>query len=124
MKKTLAATLLAITVAAQMGVALADDKGPWTSDHPATWGLVSMPFRLVTGAVGVGLGTVTGGVQGIMDTEQRFAENTYAKAGENPLLVPVGLVGTAVAIPVGFLTGAPKGAVDMGREGYMWWDRF
>ncbi|MBX2860357.1 MAG: hypothetical protein KTR14_03925 [Vampirovibrio sp.] len=124
MKKTLAALLLAGAMVAQAGAGAFAEDGPWTTDSPVTWGITSLPLRVVTGAAGAGIGMVSGSVEGIIDTEKEFASNTFEKADENPFLVPVGLVGTAVAIPVGIIKGGPKDAVDMGRDGYLWWNRF
>lgn len=70
------------------------------------------------------LGAVGGGLKGIVETEQQFAEKTYGEADQNPLMVPVGLVGTVVAVPVGFVLGAPEGAVTGGKQGYQLWDSF
>ena len=53
---------------------------------------------------------------------QNFAEHTFAEVDENPLMLPVGIVGAVVAVPVGFLVGAPKGAVEWGEKGYTLWD--
>lgn len=126
MKKKLAAALMAMAVIGQLGLTsfAEDDQGPWTSDYPVTWGIMSFPLRVVTGVTGLTIGALAGGVNGIVETEQKFAENTFGQAEENPFMVPVGLVGTAVAIPVGFLAGFPQGAVKGGQEGYTWWDRF
>lgn len=84
--------------------------------------VLTLPFRLVTGVAGVGVGAVAGGLQGVVDTEQKFAENTFGQADENPMMLPVGIVGTAVAVPVGIITGAPKGAVEWGEKGFNMWD--
>jgi hypothetical protein len=118
-----AALALAATLLVQTGVAFADD-GPMTSGGNAAWQVVSFPLRLVTGVTGGAVGAVGGGLKGIVKTEEKFANNTFGKADENPLLVPVGLVGTVVAVPVGFVTGAPDGAVKGARTGYGWWDNF
>lgn len=127
MKNKLAAVALAATLFAQVGVAMADDggsAGPLTSSNNPAWAVISFPFRLVTGTAGLGLGAVGGGLKGIVQTEQQFAEKTFGEADENPLMVPVGLVGTVVAVPVGFILGAPEGAVTGGKYGYQMWDSF
>lgn len=123
MNKKFAVLALVSAMMLQVGTALAED-GPWTSSGNAGWTVLSFPFRLVTGTVGAAGGAVGGGLKGIVDTEQKFAENTFGRADENPLLVPVGLVGTVVAVPVGLVTGAPDGAVEYGKKGYHWWNRF
>ncbi len=98
--------------------------GPMTRSGNQTWQLVSIPLRLVTGATGVAIGAIHGGLQGVVNTEERFAQDTFGEADENPLLVPVGLIGTIAAVPVGIATGAPQGAAEGGAAGYQLWDRF
>lgn len=84
---------------------------------------LTIPVRVVAGTAGAGLGAVSGSIKGVVDTEQKFAAATFGKSGKNPLLVPVGIVGTAVAVPVGIIMGAPQGAVDGGKDGYALWDK-
>jgi hypothetical protein len=125
LKSKIAAALFAAAMMLQVGaVSFAEDNGPWTTNHPFVWGVGSFPFRLLTGGVGAGFGAVAGGAKGIVETERKFAENTWGEADKNPLMVPVGLVGTVVAVPVGIIMGAPQGAVKMGTQGYNWWNRF
>ena len=119
LKSKLAAVVLAATVVAQMGVASFAESSTTASLNQ----LLEMPFRLTTGVVGGSLGLVTGSINGITDTQKKFAENTYDKAGENPAMLPVGLVGTALAIPVGILTGAPQGLADGMKAGYNYWSK-
>ena len=122
MRNKFAAFALAAALTVQAGAAFADEAASETSSPNPIWTVVSFPFRLTTGVVGGTLGLVGGGVKGIINTEKNFAANTYGKADENPLMVPVGLVGTVVAVPVGFVMGAPEGAVEGARDGYKWWD--
>ncbi len=124
MKNKFAAFALAATMMTQVGIAAFADEGPMTSSGNAAWQVVSFPLRLVTGTTGGVLGAVGGGLKGIIDTEQKFAERTFGESDKNPLLVPVGLIGTVVAVPVGFVTGAPEGAVNGGKAGYSIWDHF
>ena len=127
LNQKLAASLLGIAMLAQVGMtSMADEveKGELTNNNPVAWGMVSFPFRVVTGAAGMGVGAVAGGLKGIVDTEKKFAENTFGQADENPLLVPVGLIGSVVAVPVGFLAGFPEQAVKTGQDGFQYWDRF
>ena len=126
MKKTFAAALCAaVLLLSPMGAAFAEEEhGPWTTNHPYAWGVGSFPFRLLTGTVGAGAGAIGGGIKGIVETERAFAENTFGEADKNPLMVPVGLVGAVVAVPVGIITGAPKGAYNLGKTGYNWWNRY
>ncbi len=127
MKNKFAALALAATVLAQVGIgAFADDaaKGPMTNSANPVWTVVSFPFRVVTGAGGSVIGATYTGIKGIATSEETFAHNTFGKADENPLLVPVGVIGTAVAIPYGFVTGAPEGGVKGASYGYHLWDNF
>lgn len=124
MKNKIAAVALAATLMIQAGAAAFADEGPMTSSDNPVWQVVSFPLRLVTGTTGLALGAVGGGLKGIVKTEQDFAAKTFGEADSNPLLVPVGLVGTVVAVPVGFVMGAPEGAVSGGKYGYGMWDHF
>lgn len=122
MKSKIAAFALAATMMTQVA-AFADDamNAPAdanTSLGKAAWSLLSLPVN-VGSAVGSGaVGAVGGGLKGIIATEEKFSDATYAKVNENPLLLPVGLVGTAVAVPVGFLTGMPYGVVHGVHHGW------
>jgi len=124
LKSKIAAAALAASMIAQVGVAAFAEDGPMTSSGNAAWQVISFPLRVVTGTAGVAVGAVGGGLKGIVSTEEKFAANTFGKADENPMMVPVGLVGTVVAVPVGFVTGAPQGAVTGGKVGYNWWNHF
>jgi hypothetical protein len=129
LKSKFAAIAMAAVLLSQVGVgAFADEaksaNGPWTTSNNAAWQFTSFPLRVVSGASGILLGALTGGVKGIASTEEQFAQKTFGKAHENPMMVPVGLVGTVVALPVGFVTGAPDGAVAGGKYGYHIWDSF
>ncbi len=116
MKKLIAILALTMMVGVQtMGHAFADGGGNAVQ-------ALTLPFRLVTAAGGGALGLVAGGVQGIIETEQTFAEKTFGQADDNLMMVPVGIVGAGVAVPVGFIMGAPKGARDWGAKGYNMWD--
>ncbi|MCE3235275.1 MAG: hypothetical protein K0Q50_1455 [Vampirovibrio sp.] len=101
-----------------------DAAAPASSAGNTVWQVLSFPLRIVTGAGGLAIGAVGGSVRGIVNTEEQFAQNTFGKAEENPMLVPVGLVGTVLAVPVGIVTGAPEGAVKGGKYGYHVWDNF
>lgn len=130
MKNKFAALALAAFLLCQVGMsAFADEpakgsNGPWTTSNNVVWQVASFPLRVVTGAGGILLGALNSGVKGISTTEEKYGQNTFGKAHKNPLLVPVGLVGTVVAIPVGFVTGAPEGAAPGGKYGYHIWDSF
>lgn len=131
MKNRLAALVLASLLLAQAGIlTFANEAEPPANSGPITrsgntvWSVFSFPLRLITGATGFVVGAVDGGAKGIVKMEETFAENTFAKASESPLLVPIGLVGTIVALPVGLVSGAPDGAAKGAREGYRLWDHF
>lgn len=98
--------------------------GPMTRSGNQTWQMVSLPLRLVTGATGLALGAIQGGLQGVVTTEEQFAQNIFGEADESPWLVPVGLIGTIAAVPVGLATGTPQGAAQGGSAGYHLWDQF
>lgn len=98
--------------------------GPMTQNGNKTWQIVSLPLRLATGATGLAFGAISGGMKGIVRTEEQFAMNTFGLADENPLMVPVGLIGTLAAVPVGIAQGVPVGAAEGGDFGYHLWDRF
>lgn len=110
--------------------AAAPNNKPFTAGNPSTksgntvWQVASFPLRLVTGTSSGALGLLGGGMKGIVTTEEKFAANTFGKVDENPIMVVPGLLGTVVAVPVGFLIGAPEGFVKGAKAGYTWWDTF
>lgn len=130
-KRALSAFVLAVAIA-QVGMTSFADNGNGTvsAGNPSTragntaWQVATFPFRLVTGASTGALGLVGGGVKGVVTTEEKFAANTFGKVDENPLFVVPGVLGTVVAVPVGFLIGAPEGFVKGAKAGYTWWDSF
>ena len=129
MNNKFAALALAAVMLSQVAVsAFADETkattGPWTASNNPVWQFTSFPLRVVSGGTGILLGAVASGAKGIASTEQSFAEKTYGKAHENILMVPVGLVGSVVAVPAGFVSGAPDGAVAGAKYGYHIWDTF
>jgi hypothetical protein len=128
LKKHLATLALMALMFTQVGVrALADEPvggTPSTASGNIAWKAVSFPLRLVTGITGGAVGMVGGGMKGIVTTEEKFAANTFGKADENPLLVVPGILGTVVAVPVGFVVGAPEGTAKGAKAGYQWWNNF
>lgn len=98
--------------------------GPLTQSKNETWHWVSLPLRLATGASGLALGAVQGGVKGVVRTEEALMLTTFGEAEKNALMVPIGLLGTLAAVPVGFASGLPAGATQGGEAGYHFWDRF
>lgn len=99
-------------------------KGPMTRSGNKAWQIISFPLRLMTGAAGLAFGAIGGGMKGIVSTEEAFATQTFGEADKNPLMVPVGLIGTLAALPVGIATGAPLGATEGSHLGYRLWDQF
>jgi hypothetical protein len=95
-----------------------------TQSGNKAWQIISFPLRLMTGAAGLAFGAIGGGMKGIVTTEEAFATQTFGEAYQNPLLVPVGLIGTLAALPVGIATGAPSGAAEGSHVGYRLWDQF
>lgn len=124
MKSKLAALVLAATMSLQLGVgafaqdALSYPEDPETGVGEAAWTILSLPVDLTSAVASGALGAVGGGLKGIVRTEEKFADATYGRVNENPLLLPVGLVGTVVAVPIGFLMGLPSGLV--GGVKYGW----
>ena len=110
-------TLVMVALAASMAMISI----PAHADSMSASDLALMPFKVVTGVAGMGVGVVAGGMQGVVDTEKKFSENTFGQADKNPMMLPLGLIGAVVAVPVGFVTGAPQGMVDWGKKGYDMW---
>ena len=132
MKNKIAVFMLATAVFAQAGLtALADDEpgsitpsgGPLTRSENPAWKICSFPFRIATGAGGMLIGAMVGGGKNVVTAEKQFSQNTFAHANQDPMLYPVGAVGSVIAVPVGFVTGMPEGAAAGGRYGYRIWDR-
>lgn len=131
MKNKFALLVLAVLMLGQAGMAvfaeeepgsISSEGGPLTrSGHPA-WKIASYPLRLATGTGGIVVGAIISGSKNIVKTEQEFAKNTYGQAAESPALYPVGVLGSLVAVPIGFVTGMPQGASTGAREGFKVWD--
>ncbi|WP_373532227.1 hypothetical protein [Vampirovibrio sp.] len=102
----------------------ANPSGPMTRSGNKTWQIISFPLRLMTGAAGLAFGAIGGGMKGIVHTEEAFATQTFGEADKNPLMVPVGLIGTLAALPVGIATGVPVGAAEGSDLGFRLWDQF
>lgn len=105
-------------------VSQANGQGPMTRSGNKAWQVLSFPLRLVTGGAGLALGAIGGGMRGVVNTEEQFAQDTFGAADQNPLMVPVGLLGTIAAVPVGLAKGAPGGAASGGDYGFHLWDKF
>ena len=98
--------------------------GQMTSAGGRAWKLASFPLRLATAASGLGLGALQGGAEGVMTLETHLAEETFGRAQRSPMLVPIGLAGAILALPLGIITGAPPQAAQGARDGWRWWDRY
>lgn len=96
--------------------------GPLTrSGHPA-WTVCSFPLRLATGVGGMMVGAVVRGSKNVAKTEQEFARESFGNAKESPVLYPIGVLGSVIAVPVGFVTGMSEGAEIGARSGFKLWD--
>jgi hypothetical protein len=129
--KKIAICTLALALLAQVGLAAFADEpasmepctgGPLTRSGNPIWTVASFPLRLTTGVGGMMVGAMVNGSKNIMTTEQEFAKNTFGQASESPMMYPVGVLGSVIAVPVGFVTGMPEGAAMGGRQGYQVWD--
>lgn len=96
----------------------------YSQNGPVFIEALKFPGRVITACLNGSVGAVTEGFNGIIETEQQFADETFAHAETDPMMIPVGIVSAAVAIPVGFLSKAPKGMMAYGEEGYGWWDEW
>ena len=123
----LAAFALAATMIGQLGMAAFADENvdvdniqsdPDTSVGEAAWTVLSLPVDLTAAVADGALGGLGGGLKGIVRTEEIFGANTYGKVDENPLWIIPGLIGTVVAVPVGFLVGLPMGLVNGAKYGW------
>ena len=81
--------------------------------------VVKFPFRVAGGAVGASLGFIKGATSGIYNVWKEVTAKYGAKS--HPYLeVPIGLLSLVYAVPVGIISEAPKGAIDLGQLGYDW----
>lgn len=110
--------LLATVGICQLGFYLYSQNGPLVIET------LKFPGRIITACINGSIGGVTEGFNGIIETEQQFANQTFAHAETDPMMIPVGIVSAAVAIPVGFISKAPNGMMAYGKEGYAWWDEW
>ncbi|MEB3286340.1 MAG: hypothetical protein VKJ04_02435 [Vampirovibrionales bacterium] len=83
---------------------------------------VKFPCRIVTCAVSAVVGAVNGGINGVIEAERQVVKQTFAKADEDPLLIPAGIMGVAIAVPVGIAMGIPDDVMSYTQQGYHWWD--
>ena len=117
--------LLAGLIISQGAVAaLAEEDGPMTSSENIAWQAGSVPLRTTTGLVGLVGGGAIGGTKGAVELAQDWGGKTFGKMGENPLKGLAGLIAVPVALPLGFVKGAPSHAMEMGKDSYDWWNRY
>jgi hypothetical protein len=116
--------MLAGVVLSQVAMAAFAEDGPWTSGNNIAWSAGSVPLRVITGSVGMAGGTVIGGTKGAVELAQDWSGKTFGKMGENPLKGLAGLIAVPVALPLGFVKGAPGHAMEVGKESYDWWNRY
>jgi hypothetical protein len=96
-----------------------------------------LPVRLVAGAVTAPIGAIGGMAKRTGDSVEWVNKNTFRKVvhkhdkmtdkpgkvlGRGPVLVPVGIVGTAAALPLGASYGAVEGSVKGFTKGFNWPD--
>lgn len=106
----------------QAGLARADEPatgGPLTRGGSTAWKVCSFPLRFATGAGGMMVGAMVNGSKSMVRSEQEVAGNTF---GKGPAMYPLGIVGSMLAAPMGFIAGMPEGAATGGRYGFQAWD--
>lgn len=88
------------------------DKGEFTTDYPVASRILTSPFRAVTTVGGAIVGSVVGVGKGIIHAEMLVSQNTFERMPDEygMLLAPMGVVGSVVAIPIGAVDGAVRGA--------------
>lgn len=150
--KQLLAVLALSAMVLNMGAAMADDlkkgsveenvaaadvweKGEFTTQHPVASRVVTLPFRLVTGAVGAPVGGIRGFVEGAHEgvmhmhkvevmphtetTEGYPVANTTATFLKTAVLVPVKVVGYGFGLVGGGAAGLAEGATRGAVSGFM-----
>jgi hypothetical protein len=97
-----------------------------------------LPVRLVAGTLTAPIGAIGGMAKRTGDSVEWVNKNTFRKVvnkhdkmtdkpgkvlGRGPVLVPVGIVGTAAALPLGASYGAVEGSVKGFTKGFNWPDK-
>lgn len=97
-----------------------------------------LPVRLVAGTLNAPIGAIGGMAKRTGDSVEWVNKNTFRKVvkkhdnmtdkpgkvlGRGPVLVPVGIVGTAAALPLGASYGAVEGSVKGFTKGFNWPDQ-
>jgi len=106
--------------------------------RPAVQEIVLLPVRLVSSAVSAPVGAVGGMAKRTGDAvewvnnktfrnvtakDEAIMENPGKQFGRGIFLVPAGIAGTAVALPVGVAAGAVEGTFKGLTKGFTWPDR-
>ncbi len=104
------------------------DKGSFTEENPTASRVLLFPVRAVTAGVGAPLGALKGMGTSTVNAVDIVNEATFQAAKEEPgmapILVPAGLIGTVIALPVGVAHGAITGTLSGLAKGYMYPDTF
>ncbi len=104
------------------------DKGSFTEDNPTASRVLLFPVRAVTAGVGAPLGALKGMGSSTVNAVDIVNEATFQRAkeepGMSPILVPAGLIGTVIALPLGVAHGAITGTLTGLAKGYMYPDTF
>lgn len=116
MKAKLAALLIGgvLVTAAQTGLVASADEA-----NPAAIAL--LPFKMVSAVTGAAIGAPYGGVKGIWEMEEKVFED-QDPVDANVWMWPVNIGKAALAAPVGFLIGVPKGMATGAKAGLSLWD--
>lgn len=108
------------------------EKGEFTTSNPEASRVLLFPIRMATGTVGAPVGALKGLVRGGVDAVEYAASATFGTFEEDdnaavtllkaPIIVPVGIVTTAAALPLGMTYGAVTGTFKGFAKGYMYPD--
>lgn len=94
-----------------------------------------LPVRVVSGAVGAPVGAIGGMAKRtgqavqvvndatfkkVVDDNEEIMDQPGKQFGRGVLLVPVGIVGTAAAVPIGAAVGAVEGTFKGLAKGFTW----
>lgn len=110
------------------------EKGSFTQDNPEASHVLLFPVRATSAVIGAPVGLVVGAGKGAEVAVTQVSKATFEKIGDgndagHPVakaLVygPAGIVGTAIALPLGITFGAIGGTFKGIAKGYMWPDTF
>lgn len=111
------------------------EQGEFTSEHPVLARVSTAPFRLATGAAGMGIGVVAGTAKGLVLGFQEANEwahvvhpnETRGDAAEafarNLLYLPTVALGSVVLIPKNIVQYGLTTGWEFGGKGSTWWER-